>query len=159
MPSRNGLDCKFVHIFISCDVPIRNSDFVGNHCCSVVMCHVSSRYVVIGGGKTGLDTVQHIHRHKRDMDEVMLVTGRSKLFLKRDTIFPPYEEMLAGQFSPYTLGDLKLDLTLAWDGTNEEVGTACCVLACRPLSVTDPPLLSTGLVVRSTRRRRDVCTQ
>ena len=51
----------------------------------------------------------------------MLVTGRSKLFLRRDTVFPPYEKMALGELSPFTLGEIKLDLTLGWDGTNEEV--------------------------------------
>eukprot|EP00750_Incisomonas_marina_P015147 INCI18096.4.p1 GENE.INCI18096.4~~INCI18096.4.p1 ORF type:complete len:504 (+),score=57.97 INCI18096.4:230-1741(+) len=78
-------------------------------------------YVVIGGGKTGLDTVLHISRQMRQgVDEVMLVTGRSKLFLRRDTVFPPYEKMALGELSPFTLGEIKLDLTLGWDGTNEE---------------------------------------
>lgn len=87
------------------------------------------RYVVIGGGKTGLDTVLYINRHMRQgVDEVMLVTGRSKLFLRRDTVFPPFENMQRGEFSPFTLGEVKLDLTLGWDGTNEEVVVAAAAV-------------------------------
>lgn len=75
-------------------------------------------YVVIGGGKTGVDTVMHIAEHKRPGDDILLVTGRSKQFLNRDIVVPRKENMSDDKFAPYTLAEVFLELACKWDGHN-----------------------------------------
>eukprot|EP00041_Stephanoeca_diplocostata_P002003 m.22655 g.22655 ORF g.22655 m.22655 type:complete len:526 (-) comp12770_c0_seq1:121-1698(-) len=75
-------------------------------------------YVVIGGGKTGVDTVMHIAKHKRSGDDILLVTGSSKQFLNRDNVVPRKETMSDEKFAPYTLAEVFLELACKWDGHN-----------------------------------------
>jgi len=80
-------------------------------------------YVVIGGGKTGLDTAAWLGAHKAADDEVMMVTGRSKTFWNRRNM-APRKELITPQ-TP-TSGELLLDMVLQYDGTNGgEILEAC----------------------------------
>ena len=46
-------------------------------------------FVVVGGGKTGMDVAAWLGAQKQPEDEIALITGRPKAFLRRDAVFPP----------------------------------------------------------------------
>ena len=96
-------------------------------------------YVVVGGGKTGLDACGFLAKHKRDQDDVYLIAGSKKCFMNRDLLYrrpsgkerresdaadaterlcryPPKAEtgIFVKMFTEYFI-----DWILAWDGTAE----------------------------------------
>jgi len=46
-------------------------------------------YVVVGGGKTGMDTVLHLRDHMAADDEVVLIQGRGRYFINLHRFLPP----------------------------------------------------------------------
>ena len=75
-------------------------------------------YVVIGGGKTGLDNTAFIAQNRRATDDILLVTGRNKAYFRRDKIQPRKDAM--SPFNPFqfAVADLMLDMVLNFDGNN-----------------------------------------
>lgn len=73
-------------------------------------------YVVVGGGKTGLDACLFLGKNKRSGDDVLLAEGRPKCFLIRDTCWPDAKNKSV--FKP-AVTEVFLDMILRWDGTAE----------------------------------------
>jgi len=68
--------------------------------------------VIVGGGLTGIDAVKFSVEHKNPNDEILLITGSSKLFFRRDLATPPIPLWRK------TAGEQFLDMCLMFDGTN-----------------------------------------
>jgi len=68
--------------------------------------------VIVGGGLTGVDAVKFSVEHKHPNDEILLITGDSKFFFKREWSTPPIP------LSRRTIGEQFLDICLTFDGTN-----------------------------------------
>lgn len=72
-------------------------------------------YVIIGGGKTGMDAALWLGKHKAPTDEIMLVTGRNKAFFNRDTTFPDKDKL---KYSDPSLVDQFVQMATLYDGQN-----------------------------------------
>jgi len=68
--------------------------------------------VVVGGGLTGIDAVRHSAEHKNPNDDVLLITGSSKFFFRREYTTQPIP------LSRKTLGETFGEICLMFDGTN-----------------------------------------
>mmetsp|Transcript_17171 Transcript_17171/g.46482 ORF Transcript_17171/g.46482 Transcript_17171/m.46482 type:complete len:366 (+) Transcript_17171:456-1553(+) len=82
-------------------------------------------FVVVGGGKTGIDTAGFLVDHVRAEDSIALVTGTPKWFSNRDLIVghrKPSHALLPtwGQLTQPTFARTILDMAHKWDGRNAE---------------------------------------
>lgn len=79
--------------------------------------NVSDRlYVIVGGGKTGVDTALWLADHRKPSDEVLMITGRSKYFFCREHILPKKPNQ---SLSTPVLGGIFLQMAKEYDGSNE----------------------------------------
>lgn len=78
--------------------------------------HPTAPTYVVGGGKTGMDTVLEIHRDN-PAREVVLINGKGTSYMSRDTVFPTgLKRWFGGKLS----GELIHDCALLFDGDNED---------------------------------------
>jgi len=68
--------------------------------------------VIVGGGLTGIDAVKYSAEHKNANDEILLITGSSKYFFRRDYSTPPIP------LSRKTTGEHFGEICLSFNGTN-----------------------------------------
>mmetsp|Transcript_17801 Transcript_17801/g.46048 ORF Transcript_17801/g.46048 Transcript_17801/m.46048 type:complete len:538 (+) Transcript_17801:58-1671(+) len=82
-------------------------------------------FVVVGGGKMGIDTAGFLVDHVRAEDSIVLITGTPKWFSNRDMIVghrKPTHSFLPtwSQLTQPTFAQMVLDMALKWDGHNAE---------------------------------------
>jgi pimeloyl-ACP methyl ester carboxylesterase len=75
-------------------------------------------YVIIGGGKCGMDAVLHLAHNKREIDEIVLITGRNKSFTVRSMMFPDKRTLDDDHHADVSVGDFFVDMVESYDGTN-----------------------------------------
>lgn len=72
--------------------------------------------IVVGGGKTGMDTAQHLIRSNPDRN-IILINGRGTVFGNRDKLFPTgWSRWWSGTM----IGAISADLTQRFDGRNHD---------------------------------------
>jgi cation diffusion facilitator CzcD-associated flavoprotein CzcO len=76
----------------------------------------SRTYLIIGGGKTGIDTAVWLGEHKPVDASVVMVTGRSKAFFNRDQCLGRKEENHF--FNMLTFGERVTEMSSNWNGRN-----------------------------------------
>lgn len=93
------------------------------------------RFVIVGSGKTAMDTIKFIDEHTAAPQS--LVAGNGMAFLCRDTLFP--KNNLTRLFGGHSLQELFMDAVEKWDGKNENELMKDLIASGKLISPVDDP--------------------